>query len=236
MKFFKNTAKRLSNSNWVITLLSTMIGVILGFYLTNSNESRKLETDRINAVALLGDEIDENHKKLKEFDSVFKINLKKLHYLESFLNEDMHIVVAKDSVSLFKETALEIIHFKDTVAYQKTPNYVKVNGDLNLSFNSNLMFINLTSSVWNAYNTADFVKKTNFLCLRDIGQLHQFQEGYNKELDKWRTLFFKTEYMKSKEEYSKFLEASSKLALHNKLLLNFFSFKNQALKKCKEKK
>ena len=74
MKFFKNTAKRLSNSNWVITLLSTMIGVILGFYLTNSNESRKLETDRINAVALLGDEIDENHKKLKEFDSVFKIN------------------------------------------------------------------------------------------------------------------------------------------------------------------
>lgn len=53
MRIKLTPAFKVLKSNWVVTIMSTMIGVIIGLYLTNYNESQKLNKAQQTAFEMV---------------------------------------------------------------------------------------------------------------------------------------------------------------------------------------
>ena len=74
----KNILKIAANSSWVITLTSTILGVLIGLYLNNYYTNLNLEKKRVNAFQDVLTEIDNNFVKLAEYHDEIDINHKEL--------------------------------------------------------------------------------------------------------------------------------------------------------------
>ena len=80
------------NNAWFVTLISTMVGIIAGLYITNYFENNRLHTAKENALHQVESELRDNHKMLEIFHEQLASKYKPVGYLLSNLNDNVLII------------------------------------------------------------------------------------------------------------------------------------------------
>ncbi|WP_299225580.1 hypothetical protein [uncultured Psychroserpens sp.] len=232
MKLKRLSISKFLKSNWVITLTSTMIGVIIGLYLTNYNESQKLEDDQEIAFDMVKQELKKNDNALKAYDSISRIMFKKASYVFSRMNEDYEIYISKDSVSKFKEKSKDIVTDITVEAVPNDKNKVKVKGEMTLNVDSKLVILDLNNIIWESYKQTNFLNLTDFECITALEELYQLQDSYNDDNRKWVNAFINGSLFEGYDEMVEFMRLWEKLLTMNDILLNMYTINSEEVSNC----
>lgn len=226
----KITLPNFSNSNWFITLVSTTIGVFLGFYLNNYSINRKLQEDKENAFASVTEELKENKNLLTEYDTILKSKYDVIDYLFTKIDDDFKIIIPEDSVSSFKEKTKSVFIFEK---YDKKENgLVEVRGNLNLEINSKLVISNLSHIVWDSYKQTNYLSLTDFNCISELESMHVLTEQFNVKNRKWTRVLFEGKLLQTKDSRDAFMYEWKNLIQEEQLLLDYYGYIDTILLEC----
>lgn len=221
---------KILNNSWTVTLVSTMVGIILGLYITNYFEEKKLLKEKENALQQVSKELSDNLLILEEYNEILRQKYDALDYLIGNLNEELELVIHKDSVEQFvQETAL-IFTFENFENLDN--NQVKMRGDLEFFIKSELIARNLSRIVWESYKQTNYMSVTEFDCLTEIEAIYSIQKEVNNLNAEWRDYFFKGVFMIGLEEREDFMKLWNQLLMKQKILLKFYRLKSDIMGNC----
>ncbi|WP_438989198.1 hypothetical protein [Polaribacter sp.] len=218
------------SSNWVITLTSTMIGVILGLYLNGYYENKSLAEDKKKAITQVFTEISENKKSLKNYHDLIIKNYNQINYIFSKLNNDFEIIVHKDSTNLFISKTKALFTFAKSEKINS--NFAKIRGDLNFNVDSPLMISSLSQITWQAYKQTNFLAITNFKCLKHIEIIYELQKEVNELNKLWVKKVLNGEFTQDIIIRNKFMSDWRSLLLRQSVLLKAYKMNDDILKNC----
>jgi uncharacterized membrane-anchored protein YhcB (DUF1043 family) len=224
---------RLSNpfkSNWLLTLVSTMLGVVAGFYLTNYGSEKALANAQQKALQAVYEELADNRSTLTDYQQILSGKYQASAAVFSHINEGLELLVPKDSLQSFlkkSEAIFTLQQAKDTL-----PNTLKLKGNLNLDINSKLMVSNLSSIVWSSYKQTQYLSITPFECISQIETIHDLQERFNDRNNLWKNTFFEGQFMQSVESRQQFLNQWAKLLSELELIMKLLNSSDEILQSC----
>lgn len=223
--------RRNSNrSNWLITLVSTMLGVVAGFYLSNYGAERALHKAQQKALEAVKQELNENQGLLQEYQEIMLTKFTATRLVFGSINKDFELVVPKDSMDSFIQKTQSIFTYqshKDTLQGQ-----VKLQGDVNVDINNKLVVSNLSSVVWSSYKQTEFLSITPFGCISDIETIHDMQTRFNQRNNTWKSSFFEGRFMGDTQARAEFLQQWQSLVFELELLLKMLNLSEKAIGEC----
>ncbi|MEM6643178.1 MAG: hypothetical protein AAF616_09385 [Bacteroidota bacterium] len=208
---------------WVVTLTSTILGIVIGIFLTDFFQQRRLIKDQKNALELVIQEIEDNQVKLREYHDTLALKFDAFQYLYPYLFEnEKQLVVHKDSLQHFKRKSFPIVKISGTDSI--TTDSVRITGEVNLSFNSNstILLTGLTTVVWDTYKSTNYLSVTRFGCLTRLEELYTLQKDFNRDNATLVDQLLSKRFLQSEEISLEFLNQWEKLLLKQRTLLNFF--------------
>lgn len=218
------------NNPWFVTLISTMVGIIAGLYITSFFENNRLYNAKENALKQVESELKDNYKLLKEFNEKLAKKYEPVGYLFSNLNEEMNLIIPKDSLQAFKEKTKLVFDYKSFTTVDNAS--IRLHGDFNFNFEAGLMGRNLSEIVWNSYKQTDYLSITDFECLTAIESLYQLQEELNRKTEVWKNDFFQGNFISNPAVTEKFMNDWRVLLMKQKLLLDFYKYIDDILADC----
>jgi len=214
--------KKIINSSWFITLLSTMIGVIAGFYLTNYNEKRKLDIGKRQAIEMVVQELENNHQNLKQFNDSLNFYYPPILYVLSNIDkEELTIIIEEDSLTSFIQKAEKVFFFSGTAPAESGK--IKVSGDFKIELVSNFFMADLSHIVWDTYKQSQFMNITSFDCLTNVEIIYDSQKNVDAANKEWTKLV---------EGFRTFMGKYQNLLNKQAFLLGSYKNKATALKPC----
>jgi len=224
-KFFKD--------NWVITLFSTMFGVIAGLYLTDYYEGKQLNESKENAIIMVKQEIDNNREELLRYDSICRRMYERSSYVFSKMNANIEIFIHKDSTKIFEENSdgiIEDLRFEDYLKHRDT---VQVKGEMNMFVGSKLALLDLNDVIWQSYKQTDYMNITSFTCITGLEEVYQFQQKNNNVNKEWLGELTSGSFLQSEAQLSEFMFLWDKALAVNQTLLNTYDSLDAIFKDCK---
>ncbi|EDP96071.1 hypothetical protein U8527_14270 [Kordia algicida OT-1] len=218
------------NNPWFVTLISTMVGIIAGLYITSFFESNRLYNAKENALKQVESELKDNYKLLKEFNERLSEKYEPVGYILSNLNEEMNLIIHKDSLESFKKNTEKVFTYDSFTAVDETK--IKLHGDFDFNIEAGLMGRNLSDIVWNSYKQTNYLSITDFECLTAIETYYQLQKEVNGKTEVWKNDFFQADFTSNLEETNKFMNNWRVLLMKQKLLLDYYKFIDNILANC----
>jgi hypothetical protein len=222
--------KTILNSNWFITLSSTILGIVIGIYLTNFSNHRSLLHKKDLAVEQVMLEIKENHEDLKDYYGQLSQAYPSFDYMLDKLNADGEIIIAKDSLEVFQGAMADIFVYENNRAVGSDS--LKISGELSVAFDSKLSFSKLSSVVWDAYKQTDYLSVTDFECITSIQFIYDLQEEVNALNRRWINTLFLGNFMDKPEATRSFMVDWKTLLQKQQLLLDVYEPSAQAMEDC----
>ncbi|MFK7749643.1 MAG: hypothetical protein AB8B65_14700 [Kordia sp.] len=219
------------NNPWFVTLISTMIGIISGLYITSYFENDRLHNAKENALQQVENELKENQILLKDFNEKLNKKHKPVGVLLSKIDDEMNLIIHKDSLESFKSKTSKVFHYTSFTAVDATQ--IKLHGSFDFKIEAGLMGKKLSSIVWNSYKQTNYLSITSFKCLTDIETFYELQEEVNVQTATWKKEFYQAGLIGNKQAVKKFMYAWEMLLLQQKLLLDYYGFIDEVLAKCK---
>ena len=225
----KKAIKEALNSLWIVTLVSTMVGVYAGIYLNGYFDKKALKRDKQEAFKEVILEINENHQTLKDYNAVMNVKFNEMKYIFGKLNEESEIVITPDSLDAFITRTDSAFTLEST---ERVLGGLKLNGDVNININSPLVARGLSSIVWDAFKQTNFLTQTSFRCLTDIETIYNLQEEVNEANAGWRNAFYSGDFYDKKEKRDAYMKDWSQLLLRQQMLLIFYDTKENVFDNC----
>ncbi|MEM6687598.1 MAG: hypothetical protein AAF617_17605 [Bacteroidota bacterium] len=219
------------NNPWFVTLISTMVGIIAGLYITSYFQENKLYTAKEKALSQVKEELYDNRELLKDFYEKLEEKFEPISFVFSFLNEERDLVIHKDSLSSFLAQTKLVFDFRKSIPVDQS--HIELQGDLNFNLDSGLMGKNLSNIVWDSFKQTDFLNITDFTCITDIEAFYVLQKEINRKTENWKNLLYKTDYTRSKEAGDDFISTWQVLLFNQKLLLDYYESIDDVLDNCK---
>ncbi len=223
-KFFKD--------NWVITLFSTMFGIIAGLYLNAYYEDKQLNESKRDALEMVKQEITNNQETLLAYDSICRSIYNKSSYVFSKMNANNEIFVSKDSVDVFKKRSSGVIENLKFESNSKHKGKLQARGDMNLFVGSKLALVDLNDVIWRSYKQTNYINVTSFSCITAIEELYQFQTKNNLANADWMDHLMQGHFLQGEEELSEFMFMWLKALEMNQILLNAYNNSDTIFKEC----
>lgn len=215
--------KRIFNNEWFRTILSTMIGIIAGLYLTNFYENRKLDQNKYQALAQVAIEIENNRDTLKIYQDTLSSLYEACEYVFPNIQigaEELLLIIHKDSLDDFIRKSKRIFTYEEHEDY--TQDSIRLMGELGLYLVGRLVVLDLTQVTWDAYKQANLLSITSFECLRNLEDVYALQRDVARLNQEWRDVFFRLEFMSSIAKRDAFLSLWKSLLMKQKFLLQFY--------------
>jgi uncharacterized membrane-anchored protein YhcB (DUF1043 family) len=220
------------NNPWFVTLISTMIGIIAGLYITNYFENNRLYVDKQKALKQVATELNDNHELLKDFHEKLAEKYDPMAVVFSNLNENMDLVIHKDSLQAFLKSTETMFAYDSFTSVDATQ--IELHGDLNFNLEAvGLMAKNLSSIVWNSYKQTDFLSITSFPCITNVETFYVMQREINEITEVWKNQLYQTAFVRDMKAAEEFINNWRVLLLKQNLLLEYYKSIDEVLTECK---
>ena len=223
---------KLFKDNWVVTLFSTMFGIIVGLYITDYYEGRALNKAKLSALKMVKQEIRNNKETLVVFDSICSTMYSKSSYVFSKMNADNEIFVHKDSVDMFIKQSKGMI---DNLKFEPSAKYkdkLRARGDMNMFVGSKLALVDLNDVIWQSYKQTNYINVTSFTCITAIEELYQFQTKNNRTNSQWMDYLMQGHFLLGEDELNEFMFMWVKALEMNDILINAYTNADNIFKDC----
>lgn len=172
-----------------LDLLITIIGVILALMLTNVYENYQLKKTQKEAIGQVWDEVRNNQEMLGGLYEQMSAKFEAFRVLDIYTQEDLKVIVPKDSIEWFKLQVAPIFKIHREEKYSDST--LRIGGDVRIFVESRLLSGKLRNSVWNSFSRQpDFLSITNFETIADLEQMHAVQLQVNEQILEWRKLLW----------------------------------------------
>ena len=220
-----NLITKVASSTWFVTLMSTMIGVVAGFYLTDFNEKRKLNQGKKAAIEKVSQELESNHKQIAKLSDSLKIYYPQIEYVLTKVDgKSLEIIIDKDSLDSFVQKSRKVFTFFE--AKSLNAREIDVSGTFEFNLVSNFIMSDLSHIVWDTYKQSHFTTITAFDCLIDVEVIYNAQKNVNASNKEWAEALFQLSATQSNEEvvaaFRIFMEKWKNLMLKQDLLLSMY--------------
>lgn len=221
--------RKLLASQWVITLTSTMLGVVIGLYLSETNARSNTQEAQEVALTMVNQEISGNQKLLQEYHNVLGEKYEALSTFLPALNGDM-VLVHKDSVDRFTQKVRSLMKLEKVEPY--SDEMVRLRGELNFNLHTPMLLQEMSNVNWNVYSNTDYMTITPFNCVTTIARLYNVQDNVNAENKAWRELFFRYNFVQDPAVQSEFMIYYRNLLMKQAALLELFEVTTSELNDC----
>lgn len=212
--------KNLFNNQWFRTILSTMIGIIAGLYITNAFENRKLVKAKNAALEQVSIEITNNRDTLQIYQDTLTSLFNACEYVFPLIDDDEGIIIHKDSLDSFIHQSKRIFIY--TKSESQSADSLVAKGELSLYVTNKLVLLDLTRVTWDAFLNANLQSVTPFECLRDVEDLYTLQNDIVEVNKRWRDSLFGQEFIEKSDSRNSFLALWRMLLLKQRVLLQFY--------------
>ncbi len=218
------------NSAWIVTLVSTMIGVYAGIYLNNYFEKQSLLKSKEKAFNEVITELNDNHRLLEAYHDLLSEQYERASYILSYFTGDNEIVIPEDSLKVFLLKTETLFFYERS---EPVKGGLRMRGDLNLQITSEMVARELFGIVWEAYKQTNYIAYTNFKCLTDLETIYDIQEEVNELNDKWMDLIFQGYFYSNKDKKDEYLRTWNQLLFKQRTLLQFYNEEDQMMENCR---
>lgn len=219
------------NNPWFVTLISTMVGIIAGLYITSFFENSRLHTAKQKALLQVQTELKDNYELLKDFNEKLTEQYDPMAIVLSNLNEKMDLVIHKDSLQSFLKSTRELFAYESFTTVDATQ--IELHGDLNFNLDGvGLIAKNLSSIVWNSYKQTDFLSITSFSCITNVETFYVMQHEINKITEIWKNQLYQMAFVKNVKAADEFINDWRVLLLKQNLLLEYYKTIDTVLGEC----
>ncbi|WP_298511520.1 hypothetical protein [uncultured Kordia sp.] len=218
------------NNPLFVNLISTMIGIIAGLYITSYFQENKLYDAKEKALIQVKQELHDNYSMLKDFHQKVEEKYEPIAIIASALDANMNLVIPKDSLQVFREQTSIIFDYASFTAVDDT--LIQLHGDFNVFIESPLMAKKLSSLVWNSYKQTDFLSITSFKCITDVEAFYVLQKEANAIKETWKDQLFQMSFARSAKSTEDFVNNWRVLLLKQKLLLDYYQSIDAVLNNC----
>jgi hypothetical protein len=220
------------NNPWFVTLISTMIGIIAGLYITNYFENNRLYVAKQKALEQVNIELKDNYELLKDFHGKLSEQYEPIYIVFSNLNDNMDLVIHKDSLQNFLKSTEKVFAYDTFTTVDATQ--IELHGDLNFNLEAvGLMARNLSSIVWDSYKQTDFLSITSFNCMTDVETFYVLQNEINTMTETWKNQLYKTAFVQNDKAAEEFMNNWRVLLLKQNLLLEYYKSIDDIVALCK---
>ena len=223
--------KKIASSSWVITLISTMIGVIAGFYLTDFNERRKLNSEKSIAFGMVTQELEDNYQNLKKFNDTLNAYLHPFKYVISLTDRDMEsLIIPKDSLDIFMERSKKVFLYE---SWEPNGNdSISIKGDLSVNFESKLVIANLSHLVWDSYKQSKYLSVTPFKCLINLEPIYNLQQRVDEINQEWFEVIYRLKT--GDADVEDFIKHWELTVFNQQFLLEMYDLREELTERCKQ--
>lgn len=226
-----NRLSNIINNQWTITIVSTMVGILIGLFLTRHFEKRAQAVAQQEAMAQVFQEIEENTVLLEKHYQVMQSSYTSMDYLFSKVDDNTALVMHKDSVAQFRAATAGIFTF--TGEEPLPDNMRRIRGDMNLDIESALIARDLSDIVWTSYKQTAYLSITPFKCLTGIEAMYDVQRDVDTDNASWRSALLLGQFMQNTATRASFLHRWKQLLDKQKVLMHFYSFQDDIATTCK---
>ncbi|MEM6722294.1 MAG: hypothetical protein AAF611_23405 [Bacteroidota bacterium] len=220
------------NNPWFVTLISTMIGIIAGLYITNYFENNRLYAAKQKALLQVETELNDNHELLKDFNNNLSGKYEPMAVILSNLNAEMNLIIHKDSLQNFLKSTETMFAYDSFTTVNATQ--IELHGDINFNLdNTGLMAKKLSNIVWDSYKQTDFLSITSFECVTNIETFYVMQQEINKITEIWKNQLYQMAFIRNKKASEDFINNWRVLLLKQNLLLEYYKTIDSILSECK---
>jgi len=220
------------NNPWFVTLISTMIGIIAGLYITSYFQKNEMYNAKEKALVKVKKELQDNALILKDFHDKLSEKYEPMSAIFSNLNEHMDLVIPKDSLKAFLEVTDLVFAYDSLTTVSKTK--IELHGDVNFNFDEVALFIrDLSDILWSSYKETNYIAITDFDCIARIETFYVLQEEVNRKSDLWKNLLYKTDYVRNSKGIEEFMDTWRILLFKQQLLLELYESIEEVFEDCK---
>ncbi len=230
MKIKTNRLFSIFTGNGFITFTSTIIGVFVGIYLTDFYNRQSQLKARDDAFKQVSKEISTNADLLKDYRDTLQISFERLNYFNTKLNNDLKIIIHKDSLLVFKNKLKGVLTVENTALHNSDS--IQVRGDLNLNINSNLILFDLQTVIWSTFKQTDYLSLTPFDCISNIESIYNLFNDFNTSNLALRNNLLDGKYMTDKQSIALFLKDFKKILFKHEILINMCDANKNLFEDC----
>ncbi len=228
--FFKKI-RSIVQSNWFVTLFSTMFGVVFALLLTNTCERHTLNRGKAEAMQRVVEELEQNQARLTSYHRDLERGYNALTYLFSSLNDDNELIIPADQLEAFKEKTDSLVTI-DSIIYLDNDR-IEINGEMDYNFRSQLIVVSLSSVIWKSFKETAFLSITKFECITNLEFVYEFQEIVNQKNKQWATRFLGLEgFIGDIERRNSFFNLWAELLQTQKGLLEIYDDSRVIFESC----
>lgn len=234
MSHQNNFLARIFSPAAIGTLVSTMIGVIAGIYLTNYFSKRQLVLEKEDAMEVVFKELDDNAKELQEFHDEQLEKFQDLSYLMQWMDFEEGLIIPADSLDSFKHETEHIIAIDEIE--DLNDGRLHLTGEFTLNFDpgSTIVIVGLSDIVWQSFRARDFLQVTDFNCISNLEDLYKFISQFNEDIRAWFHLFYNEapSIFEDEESAVDFLYAWRVFIMKQEGLISMLDLRESMLVKC----
>jgi len=165
MKKWNYIKKRFIESNWVITLTATLVGVFLALYLNQLGSEKELRIQKTKVKSNIISEFNANYSSLAESIEKHKNYLHFLDFLQQFLNRsDRRMIAPTDTFQYYISKYPKYFLDKDSIIIRENESeYVG-----SIKFHFELSHVNISSIAWETLKSSGISSTFDFECLMNL--------------------------------------------------------------------
>ena len=226
-----NKISKFLSNDWTVTIVSTMLGIIIGLYITNYFEEKKLLKGKESALKQVSKELSDNNTILLDYHKVLKEKHQSFSNVIKVLNQDMELIIHTDSLENFKAQTKSVFAYSSNEPIAN--GQIKISGDLNLNVESQLLVRDLSHIIWDSYKQTNFLSVTKFKCVTELELVYTLQSDVDSLNKKWKDSIFKgMSFLSDPSQRDDFMALWRLLLEKQNLLLKMYESQNTIMENC----
>ncbi|WP_353777672.1 hypothetical protein [Winogradskyella sp. 3972H.M.0a.05] len=218
------------NNNWIITIFSTMFGIIAGLYINDYFQNKALLESKQDAMVQVLRELDDNHSALEDYHNTLKTKYEAFDVVINYISNDLELLVPADTLDAFLSQVKPIFTLE---AQEPLPgDLLRLRGDMDMNITSKLVAARLTDIIWNSFKETNYMSVTSFECLTGIESIYHAQDEVNKINAEWKSVFFRGEFLTNPTLTKSFMSQWNDLLLKQGLLLKMYELRESFIINC----
>lgn len=216
------------NSNWIITLTATLIGVFGALFLNECVTTKKIGNQKSIATKNILSEIKKNEK---EIEKSLKMNIAVMEtyiFKEKYMDDQKRLITDVDSMQTFRTNFPDIVTVTDSTLLKNGKYHYKADVNLDLNFS----YLTITNIAWKTLKSSNLTNFYDFDCLMFLEGLEIFTNEtlkYNRKVID--LLINKDKY--EENDYEKLFKQELKLLImYEKGLLEGYKNSEEELNNC----
>lgn len=229
----KTNTKKLNkwlNNNWIITIFSTMFGIIAGLYINDYFQNKSLLQSKEEAMVQVLKELGNNHEALSDYHDILTAKRAAFEVALVYISDDLELIVPKDSLDSFLNISKPIFSLEEKEILPD--NYFKLRGEMDLYIESNLVATSLSDIIWSSFKETNYLSVTSFECLTGIESIYNTQEEVNIANAEWKAIFFQGDFLTDPNMTKHFMSQWNDLLLKQSLLLKMYDLRQNFIDNC----